>query len=281
MKITLLPFYGGAKGQTLQITENLDGTVSTEVLQGQFPAIEPEGEEEEEAVEVVENPVLPVRRESDYGQNIKNIHRSALNIIRLQEAAKNKGLNQEEEAAYKEYMDSLNQSAHNLAKIYEGDEDGSDAHTRAGLSGWFARKKPTTPPKKENKDKDKDKDKKKEEENKKKQVQTSQEEMKKKEEEAKKKAAEEAKKKAEEAKKKADADAKRKAEEEAKKKLEEENKKKQEQEQQQQQQVEEDEETPQQPETSVAEAKPVGLAVAGMIKYNKPLNYFFNKKTHS
>ncbi|XP_065172288.1 uncharacterized protein [Atheta coriaria] len=89
VKITLLPFYGGAKGQTLQITENLDGTVSTEVLQGQFPAIEPEGEEEE-AVEAVENPVLPVRRESDYGQNIKNIHRSALNIIRLQEAAKTK-----------------------------------------------------------------------------------------------------------------------------------------------------------------------------------------------
>ncbi|RZC37931.1 uncharacterized protein BDFB_001423 [Asbolus verrucosus] len=157
-KVTIIPFYGGGKGQSLQIIEKTDGTVITAIIR--TPESKPSTSEEAINAAELENPPLPSKQDINFGPNIRNIHKTALNIIKLQETAKQNGkLNPDEEAVYQQNMDALNMSAKNLAQL----QDPSDKFTfenREGLTEWFERKKA-------NKKNDKDKKKTEEEEKKK------------------------------------------------------------------------------------------------------------------
>ncbi|KAJ8956864.1 hypothetical protein NQ318_014279, partial [Aromia moschata] len=208
----------------------------------------PENTEEVIDAAELENPPLPSKYElEEFGNYIKNIQDTALKIVKLQEIAKSKGkLSESEEAKYKQHMESLNKSAQSLAEMQE-ESNPLDFESREGLGAWFERRAASS-----NK---KDKNKKKEEEDKKRK----EEERKRKEEESKKKKDEEEKRKKEEEKKK--------KEEEDKKRKEEEEKRKEEEKEEEIDEEEEDNDSitinlpPE--DASVAEAKPVGLAVAG------------------
>lgn len=245
IKVSIVPFYGGAKGQSLEISEYSNGTVTTAIIKT------PEKHKEESKEDTlgssehehIEMPPLPSKHELDFGDSIKNIQSTALKIIRLQEIAKQNGkLTKTQEIIYKENMDTLSRAAQNLAIIQEKSNP-LEIENREGLSAWFERKSTSS------------KDKKKKEE-----------EKKKKEDENKKKELEEKKKKEEEEKRKKEED----------KRKEEENKKEPEEEAE-----EGDDDTiainlpPQ--DASVAEAKPIGLAVAGKnnidLFYLKLANY--------
>lgn len=87
VKITLLPYYGGAKGNTLQIMEMPDGKINTSIIK--TPSTEASTDEPSTTpVSDIENPELPSKNDTEYSESIRNIHRTALNIIRLQDAVK-------------------------------------------------------------------------------------------------------------------------------------------------------------------------------------------------
>ncbi|XP_066138702.1 golgin subfamily A member 6-like protein 7 isoform X4 [Euwallacea fornicatus] len=210
--VTLIPFYGGAKGQSLQISNTPLGQVISIVQTPEQPLPPLEQTEVEIDPTELENPPLPSSYDTEHYEG---------EIVKLQELAKARGgLTPAEESMYQQHMMSINQSAKKLAEFQ--DNTALTLENRQGLTQWFDRKRDNT----------KDKNKKKEEEKKRK-----------KEEE------------------------KRKTEEEIKKK-------KQEKENQKEEgKVEEGEGEDQgsdavainlpPDDASVAEAKPVGLAVAG------------------
>lgn len=166
VKITLLPYYGGARGQTLQIAEMPDGKVTTTIIKtppNETSTIKQEAEPTTPITDV-EYPPLPSKPENDYRTNLKSIHQNALNIIKLQEQQKTQGqLTETEQAVFKESVDSLNEASDNLARLQEhdDDDDGDDDYSDDSggtLSAWFERKKNN----KLNKDKKKEGEQKKE-----------------------------------------------------------------------------------------------------------------------
>lgn len=222
VKVSHLPYYGGAKGHTLEITHTSDGEIHTKILQHEIKTEQPFPVD-------VEYPPLPSRY-GEYDKHLRNIHQTALKIVQLQEQSKRQGLlSEDDKEQYQKNLDSLNLSAKNLVSLQDSAEDEDVIEGReTGLSSWFENKNT-----KKNKNKT---DIKKEEDRKK------IEEAKKKEELNKKKIIDNMKK-----------------EEEIKNESEEENK-------------EETENTDNEEtvainlpdaEAAVAEAKPVGLAVAG------------------
>lgn len=172
-KVTLIPFYGGGKGQSLQIVEKADGSVMTYIIK--TPEIKPTIPEESINTSELENPPLPSKQDRDFSSDIRNIHKTALDIIKLQDTAKKNGhLSPEQEKAYRKNMDSLNSSAKNLAELQQ-EEDEFSFENREGLSEWFERKKTIQ--------KEKDKKKEEEENKKKPEGEKNKEEEKEKEEE--------------------------------------------------------------------------------------------------
>ncbi|KAG5873732.1 hypothetical protein JTB14_021695 [Gonioctena quinquepunctata] len=227
-KITLIPYYGGAKGQSLQLVESSDGTITTAIVKTPYENIE--NQENELDISELENPFLPSKFEFDeFGTNIRKIQNTASNLIKLQEIAKRKGsLSEFQETQYKEGMETLSQTALKLANMQEQSSP-SVVENREGLSTWF-----------EKKSSNKNKDKKKEEEDTKKK-------------EAEKKRKEEQQKREEEKKK----------QEKEEEKREQENKRKEEEEESGQGDDDTIEIDLPEDDASVAEAKPVGLAIAG------------------
>ncbi|KAF5273643.1 hypothetical protein FQR65_LT04643 [Abscondita terminalis] len=218
-KVSFLPYYGGAKGHTLKVTELSNGTVTMEIIKTETQT-EPTTEIQPSDLEMPQLPQRPTRGEID----------------------------DEEESEYRENLESLHLSAEKLAEIHNRDDEEFNFSENTDLTEWLARKKSN---KKDNKKK---------------------EEEKKKKEEEKRKEEEEEKRKEEE-------EEKRKKEEE-KRKQEKEEEEKRKQEKEKEGETEEisgnDEEVvinlpPE--DASVAEAKPVGLAVAGAggIAASKPV----------
>lgn len=114
--ITHIPYYGGAKGQTLEIIEAPDGSFTTNILQGKL---------------------TQTKDESQFAKDIKNIHQAALEIIRLHEQAKHKQqLNEEERQRYDKGIEQLNSSTKNLAQLQV-----DDSEERSNLQFWFEKKK--------------------------------------------------------------------------------------------------------------------------------------------
>ncbi|XP_066256902.1 GTPase activating protein homolog 4-like isoform X3 [Euwallacea similis] len=211
--VTLIPFYGGAKGQSLQISNTPLGQVISIVQTPEQPLPPLEQTEIEIDPTELENPPLPSSYDTEHYEG---------EIVKLQELAKAKGgLTPAEESMYQQHMKSINQSAKKLAEFQ--DNTALTLENRQGLTQWFERKREST----------KDKNKKKEEEKKRKK----EEEKKKMEEDMKKKKQEKENQKEEEEKVEEEAD---------------------------EDQVNDAVAINLPPDdASVAEAKPVGLAVAG------------------
>lgn len=167
VKITLLPYYGGAKGHTLQIAEMPDGKVTTTIIKTPpsqtTTTIAPEEPPTTQITEI-EYPPLPSKTEQNFSTNLKSIHRNALNVIKLQEQQKSQGhLTETEEQIYKESVDSLHESSDNLARLQDNDED-YDSDSGGTLSSWFERKKTNKLDKNKNKNSEKKEGEKEEEE---------------------------------------------------------------------------------------------------------------------
>lgn len=124
-----------------------DGNITTAIIKAPvnatYPDVEPTTEPPEpDAITEVEYPQLPSKADSEYGESIRNIHRTALNIIQLQEAAKANGkLDKIEQRKYEDNMDSLNLSAQNLARIQDDTDDYFENDSGGTLASWFERKK--------------------------------------------------------------------------------------------------------------------------------------------
>lgn len=125
-----------------------DGNITTAIIQTPANVTYPEAETttpepaEPETITEVEYPQLPSKADSEYGESIRNIHRTALNIIQLQETAKANGkLDKIEQRKYEDNMDSLNLSAQNLARIQEDTDDYFESDSGGTLASWFERKK--------------------------------------------------------------------------------------------------------------------------------------------
>ena len=165
MKISIVPFYGGASGQSLQIIETEDGKTITQIIETptitKVPLPSKEEEEEEGNVERVEYPQLPTKNENGYTDGIRAIHESAANVLRLQEEAEKSGrLSAAQREEYTGHVETLNASGRRLALLQDPDEEDDVLFADEALTAWFNRKKEKK--KTETKDKE-DGDKKKEE----------------------------------------------------------------------------------------------------------------------
>lgn len=84
---------------------------------------------------------------------LRDVHRAALKILKLQEAARDQTLNESQEIEYRENMDILNESAQELSKLHDAEEEKEEEdkeesfkeyaleNRSTGLSSWFERKK--------------------------------------------------------------------------------------------------------------------------------------------
>ncbi|XP_044750485.1 101 kDa malaria antigen-like [Coccinella septempunctata] len=136
-RVTLLPFYGGGKGQSLQIVENANGTVTTNIIKTPDPDKDNKVEEINPAE--LEYPQLPSKFEKKFDDHVRLINMKALNILSLQDKAKKKGqLTKEEQLFYQENMDEISEAAEQLTKIQEKSDP--DFENREGLSAWFEKK---------------------------------------------------------------------------------------------------------------------------------------------
>lgn len=107
--VTNLPFYGGAKGQVLQIKRNSDGTVTTEIVKQDKVEVEKEMSDDM----------------NSFQENLSNIQKAASELVALQQMVKNSGkLTEADRATYAENLEKLGVSAQNLAHIQQsGDQD--------------------------------------------------------------------------------------------------------------------------------------------------------------
>ncbi|KAK9879769.1 hypothetical protein WA026_006834 [Henosepilachna vigintioctopunctata] len=135
-KITILPFYGGVKGQSLQIVESSDGTVMTQVIKT------PENYTEEINPMDLEYPALPSKYDKKFSNYLKTINNNALNILSLQENLKTRGkLSDEEKQLYQENMNKISQATDELTILQEDDPNSNvEFENREGLGAWFERK---------------------------------------------------------------------------------------------------------------------------------------------
>lgn len=100
-----MPFYGGAKGQVLQINRRADGTVTSEVIK-QTPT--------ESAAAIKQMEML------SFQQNLVNIQRAASQLVNLQQTIKNSGrLSDTDRTVYADNLAKLGVSAQNLAHIQQ------------------------------------------------------------------------------------------------------------------------------------------------------------------
>lgn len=107
--VTNLPFYGGAKGQVLQIRRNSDGTVTTEIVKQDKVEIEKEVSDDMHS----------------FQENLANIQKAASELVALQQTVKSSGkLTDADRTKYAANLEKLGISAQNLAHIQQsGDQD--------------------------------------------------------------------------------------------------------------------------------------------------------------
>lgn len=105
--VTNLPFYGGAKGQVLQIKRNPDGTITTEIVKQDKVEVEKEVSEEM----------------NSFQENLASIQKAASELVNLQQAIKSSGkLTEGDKTKYAENLEKLGISAQNLAHIQQNSD---------------------------------------------------------------------------------------------------------------------------------------------------------------
>lgn len=107
--VTNLPFYGGGKGQVLQIRRNSDGTVTTEIVK-------------QDKVEIQKEIADDM---NSFQDNLANIQKAASELVALQQTVKSSGkLTEADRSKYAANLEKLGISAQNLAHIQQsGDQD--------------------------------------------------------------------------------------------------------------------------------------------------------------
>ncbi|KAL3281229.1 hypothetical protein HHI36_004443 [Cryptolaemus montrouzieri] len=90
----------------------------------------------------LEYPPLPSKYEKKFTDHVKTINNNALNILSLEEILKRRGkLTEKEKLTYQENMDRINEAANELTKLQKqnANED-FEFENREGLSAWFEKK---------------------------------------------------------------------------------------------------------------------------------------------
>ncbi|XP_053686856.1 uncharacterized protein LOC128736400 [Sabethes cyaneus] len=123
-----LPFYGGARGQILEIRKNSDGTVVSKILRG----------DDEEMKLKVHQIVDELKQNEDilaedddiraadqsFGDYLLNIQKAAASLVTLQEQVKKTGkLSNDQKKVYADNLEKLGVAAQKLAHIQQQDDD--------------------------------------------------------------------------------------------------------------------------------------------------------------
>ena len=122
-----LPFYGGARGQILEIRKNPDGTVISKILRDgndelKLKVRKVEDEPEEEII--AEN---DEETTEGFGNYLENIQQAAASLVQLQENVKKTGrLTSEQKKLYTESLERLGVAAQSLANFQSGEQDKDD-----------------------------------------------------------------------------------------------------------------------------------------------------------
>ncbi|XP_053663640.1 uncharacterized protein LOC128712792 [Anopheles marshallii] len=129
-----LPFYGGARGQILEIRKNSDGTVVSKILRG-------DDEDMELKVQQVADEPTPVKQLSNeqtleasdedlkgtdqsFGDYLLKIQNAAASLVSLQETVKKTGkLSPDQRRVYTDNLEKLGVAAQKLAHIQQADDD--------------------------------------------------------------------------------------------------------------------------------------------------------------
>ncbi|XP_049298534.1 uncharacterized protein LOC125771680 isoform X2 [Anopheles funestus] len=129
-----LPFYGGARGQILEIRKNSDGTVVSKILRG-------DDEDMELKVQQVADEPSPVKQVSNeqtldtsdedlkgadqsFGDYLLKIQNAAASLVSLQETVKKTGkLSTDQRKVYTDNLEKLGVAAQKLAHIQQADDD--------------------------------------------------------------------------------------------------------------------------------------------------------------
>uniref|UniRef100_A0A182QUF5 DUF4774 domain-containing protein n=1 Tax=Anopheles farauti TaxID=69004 RepID=A0A182QUF5_9DIPT len=152
-----LPFYGGARGQILEIRKNSDGTVVSKILRGDdddmelkvhqvadepigtgpSPASRPTAIEQ--ALETSEEDLKPGADQS-FGDYLLKIQNAAASLVSLQETVKKTGkLSSDQRKVYTDNLEKLGVAAQKLAHLQQADDDQDAIRFLFDCKYWRAR----------------------------------------------------------------------------------------------------------------------------------------------
>ncbi|XP_052860902.1 uncharacterized protein LOC128267968 [Anopheles cruzii] len=132
-----LPFYGGARGQILEIRKNSDGTVVSKILRGDDDDMELKVQQvSEEAAATKQQQQTPEEEplatsdedvkqsEQSFGDYLLKIQHAAASLVSLQETVKKTGrLSADQKRVYAENLEKLGVAAQKLAHIQQADDE--------------------------------------------------------------------------------------------------------------------------------------------------------------
>ncbi|XP_058459645.1 putative mediator of RNA polymerase II transcription subunit 12 isoform X1 [Malaya genurostris] len=150
-----LPFYGGARGQILEIRKNSDGTVVSKILRGDDDDMELKVHQ---IVDELKNNEEILAEDDDlraadqsFGDYLLNIQKAAASLVTLQEQVKKTGkLSTDQKKIYAENLEKLGVAAQKLAHVQQQDDDHDaikflfDSQFDQSQSAADAQKKKTT-----------------------------------------------------------------------------------------------------------------------------------------
>uniref|UniRef100_A0A903XYZ4 DUF4774 domain-containing protein n=1 Tax=Anopheles gambiae TaxID=7165 RepID=A0A903XYZ4_ANOGA len=126
-----LPFYGGARGQILEIRKNSDGTVVSKILRGDDEDVElkvqqvaDEGAKQsnEQALDASDEDLKAT--DQSFGDYLLKIQNAAASLVSLQETVKKTGkLSPDQRKVYTDNLEKLGVAAQKLAHIQQADDD--------------------------------------------------------------------------------------------------------------------------------------------------------------
>ncbi|KAG5678114.1 hypothetical protein PVAND_007814 [Polypedilum vanderplanki] len=110
-----LPYIGGAKGQVLEIRQRPDGTIFSRILMDDL--------KKEEDKSIIDIATIRKKEENSFENNLLAIQQAAADLVAIQEAFKENGeLTNEQRKKYSQSLEKLGVSAQKLANIQD-DED--------------------------------------------------------------------------------------------------------------------------------------------------------------
>ncbi|XP_055527047.1 uncharacterized protein LOC129719681 [Wyeomyia smithii] len=123
-----LPFYGGARGQILEIRKNSDGTVVSKILRGDDEDMELKVHQIVDELKQNEDILAEdddiQAADQSFGDYLLNIQKAAASLVTLQEQVKKTGkLSSDQKKVYADNLEKLGVAAQKLAHIQQQDDD--------------------------------------------------------------------------------------------------------------------------------------------------------------